>query len=333
MSGNLHLNDVQAAYQRIRSHIHRTPVLTCSAINRLVGAEIFFKCENMQKTGAFKIRGASNAILGLSEAEAAGGVITHSSGNHAAAVSLAARLRGIPAHIVMPETAPRVKVAAVKSYGGKITFCRPYPKDREETAEEIIRETGATLIHSYNDERIIAGQGTAALELLDQVPGLEVVMTPLGGGGLTSGTSIAVKGTDPHIRMIACEPELVDDAYQSKKQGRIVTMEQPRSLADGLLMPLREKTFPYIRDLVDEIALAPEEAIVQAMQLIYERMKIIIEPSSAVVPAVLLSGRVDIQGKKTGIILSGGNVDMKPFFQYLEKIAKDNVTGRIAGEE
>ena len=272
---------------------------------------------SFQKVGAFKFRGACNAIFSLSEEEASHGVVTHSSGNFAAALALAARIRGIPAFIVMPRTAPQVKIDAVKGYGGKITFCEPNLDAREKSASEIIDQTGAILIHSYNDYRIIAGQGTAALELIEEVGELDYLLVPLGGGGLISGSAITSKALLPKSRVIGCEPKNADDAFRSKKAGHIIPSVNPDTIADGLLTSLGDKTFPVIRDLVDEIVLATEEEIVQGMQTIFERMKIVVEPSSAVPMAVLQSGKLDVKKKKVGVILSGGNVDMNRFFKGL----------------
>ena len=323
MSRQPDIQDVRAAHERIRPYIHRTPVLTSTAIDGIVGARLFFKCENFQKAGAFKFRGACNAIFFLSEAEARRGVVTHSSGNHAAALSLAAQKRGIPAHIVMPRNAPGVKVAAVKAYGGAITFCEPTLASRECTAARVLEETGATLVHPYNDDRIIAGQATAALELLEEVGDLDVILAPVGGGGLLSGTAVAAKAMKPGIRVVGCEPTNADDAYRSKKAGRIVPSVNPNTIADGLRTSLGDRTFPIIRDRVDEIVLAEEETIVAAMRTILERMKIVVEPSAAVPLAVLLSRILNVQDKNVGIILSGGNVDFSRFFKGMVGSRKD----------
>jgi threonine dehydratase len=304
------LADIRAAHARIKPFIQRTPVLTSTALDALTGAKLFFKCENFQKAGAFKMRGAANAVLSLSDDEARHGVVTHSSGNHAAALSLAAKQRGIPAYIVMPRTAPAVKKAAVEGYGGIITMCEPNQAAREATAAKVMSETGASLVHPYNDDRIIAGQGTAALELLEDVPDLDAVLTPVGGGGLLSGTAIVVKSLRPNAHVIGCEPALADDAAQSMKEGRIVPARPPASIADGLLTALGEKTFPIVRDLVASIALAEEAEIIAALRLVMERMKIVIEPSSAVPLAALLNRPLNLQGKRVGIIFSGGNVDV-----------------------
>ena len=304
------LTDIRAAADRIRRHIHRTPVLSCAGIDRIVGARLFFKCENFQKVGAFKIRGATNAVLSLDERTAAAGVATHSSGNHAAALALAARLRGVPAYVVMPDTAPQVKKDAVAGYGAQITFCAPTLEDREAGLAQIVAETGATFIPPYNDERIIAGQATAALELLTDIPDLDLILTPVGGGGLVSGTALTVRGLSSRSRVIAAEPKGADDAYRSFRAGRIIPSVNPQTIADGLLTSLGDKTFAIIRDCVDDIVTVEEADIIRAMRLIWERMKIIVEPSAAVPLGALLGRSVDVQGKRVAIILSGGNVDL-----------------------
>ncbi len=304
------IDEIRQASARIAPYIHRTPVLTCRTIDAMVGAELFFKCDNLQKCGAFKIRGATNAVFSLSDNDAARGVVTHSSGNHAAALSLAGQWRGIAVHVVMPTNSPKVKQAAVRSYGGNITFCEPTIEARQSTAEQIIAQTGATMIHPYDDERIIAGQGTAALELLEDYPDLDVILLPVGGGGLLSGTLIAAKAVRPGIRVIAVEPARVDDAYRSWKSGRIESNERLDTIADGLRTNLGEKTFPIIRQLVDDIVRVEEHEIASALRLVLGRMKIVIEPSSAVPLAALLSGRLDLAGQRVGIHLGGGNVDL-----------------------
>jgi threonine dehydratase len=305
------LVDVQNAAERIKSYAHRTPVLTSSNINRMVDAQVFFKCENFQKVGAFKFRGACNAVLSLAEPDAARGVATHSSGNHAAAVALAARQHGIAAFIVMPRTAPEVKRAAVAGYGAEVVLCDPTLAARDATLNEVVARTGAAIIHSYNDPRVIAGQGTAALELLEEVPELDVVMAPVGGGGLLSGTAIAVSESYPNIRIIAAEPEEADDAFRSLEAGRIIPSMDPTTIADGLLTSLGDLTFAIIQDRVEQIVTVSEEAIIEAMRHIWERMKIIIEPSAAVVPGALLEKKIDLTGQRIGVILSGGNVDLE----------------------
>ncbi len=309
------LQDIRSAYRRIGPYVLKTPVLTCTSLDQMAGAKLFFKCENFQRAGAFKFRGACNAIFSLSDDEAWRGIATHSSGNFAAALSLAARKRGIAARIVMPSNASPVKVDAVKGYGGIITFCEPTLTSRKSTAEQVIKETGATFIHPYNDYRIIAGQGTAALELMEEISNLDFLLAPLGGGGLLSGTAITALALSPKIKVIGCEPKNADDAYRSMKAGRIIPSENPNTIADGLKTSLGDKTFPIIRDLVDEILLATEEEIIAAMRHIFERMKIVVEPSAAVPLAVLLSHQLDLAGKKVGVILSGGNMDFSRFFE------------------
>ena len=311
------LNDIREAHQRILPFIHQTPVLTCTALNEIVDARLFFKCENFQKVGAFKFRGACNAIFSLSDDEASRGVVTHSSGNHAAALALAARKRGITARIVMPSNAPKVKIDAVKNYGGIITFCEPTLASRESTATKVIAETGATMIHPFNNYTIIAGQGTAALELMEEVNDLDYILAPVGGGGLLSGTAIAAKALNPKIKVIGCEPQNADDAFRSVKAGKIIPPEDPNTIADGLKTSLGDKTFPIIRELVDEIVLVTEDQIITAMRYIFERMKIIVEPSSAVPFGALISNHLNISNKKVGIIISGGNVDFTKFFESI----------------
>ncbi len=304
------LDNVKEAAQRIAALAHRTPVLTCSTLDRLAGAELFFKCENFQKVGAFKFRGALNAVLSLSPEEAQRGVVTASSGNHAAALALAARMRGIKSTVVMPENAPAIKKEAVAGYGAEIIFCDPDPRAREERLNQAVKESGAVLIHAYNDPRIIAGQGTACLELLDQIPDLEAVAAPVGGGGLLSGTAVAAKGTDPGLMVLAGEPAGADDAYRSLEENRIVPSTDPRTMADGLLTSLGTLTFPIIREKVERIVRVDEDDIVRAMRLIWERMKIVVEPSAAVGLAAVLKARESLTGKRIGVILSGGNLDL-----------------------
>ena len=304
------LTDIQQAAERIQPYAHRTPVLTNASLNQRVGAQVYLKCENFQKVGAFKFRGACNTVYSLSDEEAARGVCTHSSGNHAQALALAARMRGIPAYIVMPNNAPSVKKNAVAAYGGQITFCEPTLEARESTLERIRLETGANVVHPYNDERVIAGQGTAALELLSDVPDLDVIIAPVGGGGLLSGTAIAAKGIKPGIRVIAGEPEMADDAYRSLQAGQLLPSVNPKTIADGLLTSLGSITFPIVRERVEQIVTVSEAGIVAAMKFVWERVKIVIEPSSAVAVGVLWEKKIDLSGLKVGIILSGGNVDL-----------------------
>ncbi|MGE5464075.1 MAG: pyridoxal-phosphate dependent enzyme [Syntrophothermus sp.] len=305
------LIDIQQAARRIKPYIHRTPVLTNESLNRQVGARVFLKCENMQKVGAFKFRGASNAVFSLRDEEAIHGVCTHSSGNHAQALALAAHMRDIPSYIVMPNNAPSVKKNAVAGYGGQITFCEPTLEARESTLERIRLETGANVVHPYNDERVITGQGTAALELLEDVPDLDVILAPVGGGGLLSGTAIAATETKRGIRVIAGEPEMADDAYRSIKAGEILPSIHPKTIADGLLTSLGSLTFPVIRERVEQIVPVSEQGIIDSMKFVWERVKIVIEPSAAVPIGVLWERKIDLSGLKIGVILSGGNVDLE----------------------
>ena len=304
------LPHIQQAAQRIQPYAHRTPVLTNESLNQRVGAQVYLKCENLQKVGAFKFRGACNAVYSLSDEEAIRGVCTHSSGNHAQALALAARMREIPAYIVMPDNAPQVKKDAVAGYGGQISFCAPTLEAREATLRRVYEQTGANVVHPYNDERVIAGQGTATLELLDSVPELDVIIAPVGGGGLLSGTSIAAKGIKPGIRVIAGEPEMADDAYRSMKEGAIIPSQNPRTIADGLLTSLGTLTFPIIRQNVEQIVTVSEQGIIEAMKFLWERSKIIIEPSATVAVGVLWEKKIALTGLKVGVILSGGNVDL-----------------------
>lgn len=305
------LHDIEQAAERIGPYVHRTPVLTCSALDEMCGARLFFKCENLQKTGSFKIRGAGNAVMVLPMEQAARGVATHSSGNYAAALALAARWRGVNAYVVMPENAPAVKKAAVAGYGAQITYCAPTLEAREEELPRVIERTGATFLHPFNDQRVIAGQGTAAMELCDEVPDLDVVMAPVGGGGLLSGTAVATCAVSPETRVVAVEPEGADDAFRSLQAGRIIPSVNPDTIADGLLTSLGDQTFPIISRLVREIVLVSEEEILRAMRLVWERMKIVIEPSAAVPLGALLRRPARFRDQRIGIILSGGNVDLE----------------------
>ena len=304
-------SDIEDAYVRIEPYIHITPVLTCSAINQITGAKIFFKCENFQKVGAFKFRGACNSVFGLSDAEAAKGVATHSSGNHAAALALAAKMHGIHAYIVMPKNSPQIKKNAVGSYGGIITFCEPNLPAREKTLEKILLESGAVMVHPYNQKEVIAGQGTCALEFMEQQSNLDCIITPVGGGGLLSGTSITARYLNPEIEIIGAEPKGADDAYQSFENKQLIPVGKTNTIADGLLTSLGKLTFEIISENVDAIMTAPDSSIVQAMRLIWERMKIIVEPSSAVALAIILDNKNHFKNKKVGVILSGGNVDLE----------------------
>lgn len=301
---------IREAAARINPYVHHTPVYTSTTLNSICQAELFFKAENMQKVGAFKARGAVNAVFSLNEKEARQGVATHSSGNHAAALAYAARCRGIKAYVVMPDSAPAVKKTAVAGYGAEITYCTPTQQAREETLNQLVRRTGAIFIHPYDNIDVIAGQGTSAFELLSQVPGLDTVIAPVGGGGLLSGTSLAVSGLKPDLTVIGAEPLEADDAFRSLQAGKIIPVEKPDTIADGLRTSLGELTFPIIKKHVAAIMTATEPAIIEAMRMIWERMKIIVEPSAAVTLAVLLSRRDEIKGFRMGLILSGGNADL-----------------------
>jgi threonine dehydratase len=303
------LESVRAAHNRIRQSVHRTPVLTSSRLNELCGASLFFKCENFQKTGSFKARGAVNAVMSLSNEEAARGVATHSSGNHAAALAWAAGRRGVPAYVVMPRTASRIKIASVERYGGRITFCEPTHKAREEAAEQVIRETGAAMVHPYNDTHIIGGQGTAALEFLEDTPGLDLLICPVGGGGLLAGSSIVAKSQNPGVKVFAGEPEGAADASLSFKSGKRMPVDKPASIADGLLALVGDLTFPIIERHVDDIVTVSDTEIAAAMRQLMEVLKIAVEPSASVSYAVTKDPRIRSSGQRVGIILSGGNVD------------------------
>ena len=304
------LKDIRSAHERIKPYIHKTPVLSSTLLNNIFEADLVFKCENFQKIGAFKFRGASNAILSLSDEQVSKGVVTHSSGNHAAALSLAASMRKAKAYIVMPSNSPEAKKRAVAGYGAEITLCEPNLKDREETANMIIAEKGATFVHSYDNYYVICGQGTSALELITDYPNLDIIIAPVGGGGLLSGTATSIKGMNPGMKVIAAEPLGADDAYRSFKSGVYIPEHSPVTIADGLLTTLSERTFSIIQDKVDDIYTATEESIISCMKLIWERMNIIIEPSSAVTLAIIKENPDVFRGKKVGLILSGGNVDL-----------------------
>ncbi len=308
----LDLDSIRAAHERIRPYIHRTPVLTSERLNEAspATAGLFFKCENFQKIGAFKARGATNAVFALDDVTARRGVATHSSGNHGAAVARAAKLRGVPAHIVMPSNSAKVKLRAVESYGAQIVFCEPTEAAREAACAEVIKNTRATLIHSFENEDVMAGQGTAAVELLEDVSDLDLVMCPVGGGGLLSGTAVAAKSMRPSIKVIAVEPANVDDAAQSFRAGRLIRTEKKFTIADGLRTNVGAPNFAIIQRYVDDIVTVSEEAIVSAMRIILETMKIVIEPSAAVPYAAILERVIDVGGKRVGIILTGGNVDL-----------------------
>lgn len=310
MSAGPDLAAIRAAHERIAPHIHRTPVMTCASLDAMAGAKLFFKCENLQKTGSFKIRGATNAVFSLSEQEARRGVVAPSSGNHAAALALAAQRRGVPAWIIMPNNSPLTKRKAVEGYGGKITLCEPNIASREAATSELMEKTGAVLVHPYNNAQVICGQGTAALELLEQVPELDAVVTPVSGGGLLSGTAIAAKSLRPQIRVLGAEPKNADDACRSLKSGRIESNASADTIADGLRAQLCELTFSILRERVDEIVTVTEDEIVEAMRYLWERMKLVVEPSGAVAAAPALLRKMPLEGKRVGILLSGGNLDL-----------------------
>ncbi|MHA7775355.1 beta-hydroxyaspartate dehydratase BhcB [Roseibium sp. M-1] len=304
------LEDMLVAHERIKPYIHCTPVLTSSFINELSGAELFFKCENFQKAGAFKVRGASNAVFGLDAETAKAGVATHSSGNHALSLSYAAGRRGIPCHVVMPKTAPQAKKDAVRGYGGIITECEPSTSSREAVFAEVEARTGAEFVHPYNDPRVIAGQGTCSKELLEQVAGLDAVIAPIGGGGMVSGTCLTLSNLAPDVKIYAAEPEQADDAARSFKAGHIIADDAPNTVADGLKVPLKELTWHFVSNHVTDILTASEQDIVDAMRLIWARLKIVMEPSSAVPLATILKNRDVFAGKRVGVIITGGNVDL-----------------------
>jgi threonine dehydratase len=306
----LDLVAIRTAYARIRPHILRTPVLTNARLDAACGGKLFFKCENLQKVGAFKTRGATNAVFSLTDAEAAQGVATHSSGNHAAALARAAKLRGIRAHIVMPSNSSKVKVRAVEGYGGKITFCEPTQAAREATCARVLAETGATLIHPFEDERVMAGQGTAALELLEDYADLDLILCPVGGGGLLAGTAVAAKALRPQIKIIAAEPAEAGDAAQSFLAGRLLPFAKTQTIADGLRTNIGAPNFAIAQREVSDVVTVSEAAIVAGMRMIWDAVKIVIEPSAAVPYAAILERRVDVTGLRVGIILTGGNVDL-----------------------
>lgn len=301
--------EIIEAYYRIKNHVHRTPILTSSLLNSMFGCNLFFKCENFQKAGAFKFRGATNAVLSLNDDEIRNGVATHSSGNHAAALSLAAKLKNVPAFIVMPRTAPDIKKNAVKGYEAKIIFCEPNLKSREETLNSVIKETGAVFIHSYDNYTIIAGQSTCAKEIFEEVNNLDFIITPVGGGGLLSGTCLATKYFSPKTKIIGAEPKGADDAYRSIRDGIIYPSINPKTICDGLLTQLSERTFQIIRKNVHKILTAEEDSIIFCMKLIWERMKVVVEPSSAVALAVIWENKEEFYNKNIAVILTGGNVD------------------------
>ncbi|MGR3292262.1 MAG: beta-hydroxyaspartate dehydratase BhcB [Paracoccaceae bacterium] len=304
------LDDMLAAHERIKPYIHRTPVLTSTYLNDLTGAELFFKCENFQKAGAFKVRGACNAVFGLTDDMLEKGVATHSSGNHALSLSYAAGRRGIPCTVVMPRTAPQAKKDAVIGYGGEIVECEPSTSSRETKFAEVVKETGAEFVHPYNDPRVIAGQGTCSRELIEQVPDLDAVIAPIGGGGMISGTCLTLSNLSPDTKIYAAEPEMADDAARSFRAGHIIADDAPVTVADGLKVPLKELTWHFVSNHVTDILTATEQDIIDAMKLIWKRMKLVMEPSSAVPLATILKNKETFAGKRVGVIITGGNVDL-----------------------
>jgi threonine dehydratase len=304
------LADIQAAALRIAAHVHRTPLVHSQLLNRLCGSELFFKCENLQKVGAFKARGASNAVFAMTEEQVRAGVATHSSGNHAAALARAASLRGVPAHIVMPRNAPQVKKEATVAYGGRIIECEANLAARESTLEEVVAGTGAAVVHPYDNADVIAGQGTVGLELIEQLENMDVVVVPVGGGGLLAGVAIAIKSLCPGIEVVAAEPAGADDAFRSFGLGQLVPQTNPQTIADGLLTSLGERNFPIIQAFVDTIVTVEEENIVRAMQLQWSRLKSVVEPSGAVSFAAVLEHPERFRGRRVGVVISGGNLDL-----------------------
>ena len=302
--------DIQSAHQRISNFIHNTPILTCKNINLAADANLFFKCDNFQKTGSFKIRGATNTILQLSKEQLTNGVITTSSGNHGAAVASAAKKLGANVKVVMPDNTPKVKVDNVQRFGGEIIFCDPNIKSRENTLNKIVKEDGSTIVHPYNDEKIIAGQGTAAKELLEKIPDLDIIIAPVSGGGLLAGTLLAAKAINSNIKVYGAEPKNADDTYQSIKRKKIVPNKTTDTIADGLRAQVGTITFPIIQKHVDGIILVSEEMIVQSMRMVWQRLKIIIEPSCSIVLAAILTNKKQFYNKRIGLILTGGNVDL-----------------------
>lgn len=304
------LDDIRGAAVRIAPHAQVTPVLRSRSLDALAGCELYFKAEHLQRVGAFKFRGAANAVFGLEPDEAARGVVTQSSGNHGAAIALACRLRGIPAHVVVPHAAPRIKLAAIRDFGARIVPCEVAQADRDRVSAEVLAETGGALVHPYNDARVIAGQGTATLELLHQAPGLDAVIAPVSGGGLLSGTALAAKGLRPGIEVCGAEPEQAADAFESLRQGRRITDMRPDTICDGLRAHLGTLTFEILSRHCDAVLLASEAQIVAAMRLLWERLKQVVEPSGAVALAAILREPDRFRGRRVGVILSGGNVDL-----------------------
>lgn len=303
-------DDVLEAHERIKPHIHKTPVLTSEFMNKLTGAELFFKCENFQKAGAFKVRGASNAVFGLKDEQVKKGVATHSSGNHGLSLSYAAGRRGIPVTVVIPRTAPEAKKEAMRGYGATVVECEPSTSSREAVFAEVVAESGADFVHPYNDPRVIAGQATCSLELHEQVGELDAVIAPIGGGGMVSGTCLTLSNISPKTEIYAAEPEQADDAYRSFKAGHIIADDAPVTIADGLKVPLKEHTWHFVSNHVTDILLASEQEIIDAMYIMWQRMKIVMEPSSAVPLATIIKNKNVFKGKRVGVIITGGNVDL-----------------------
>ncbi|MCG7519340.1 beta-hydroxyaspartate dehydratase BhcB [Ruegeria sp. Ofav3-42] len=309
-AADLTIEDMRIAHQRIKPHIRRTPVMVSDYLNDLTGAQLFFKCENFQEAGAFKVRGASNAVFGLGDDIAEKGVCTHSSGNHALSLSYAAGRRGIPCNVVMPRTAPQAKKDAVRRYGGTITECEPSTSSREATFSDVQARTGGEFVHPYNDPRVIAGQATCSAELLEQTDGLDAVIAPIGGGGMVSGTCLTVSNLSPSTAIYAAEPEQADDAYRSFKAGHIIADDAPKTIADGLLVPLKENTWHFVSNNVTDIFTASDDEIIQAMKLTWKYLRVVMEPSSAVPLATILKNPDVFRGKRIGVIVTGGNVDL-----------------------
>ncbi|WP_425072808.1 beta-hydroxyaspartate dehydratase BhcB [Sagittula sp. S175] len=310
LAETLTIDDVRAAYDRIKGHVRETPVMRSDYLDQLTGAQLFFKCENLQEAGAFKVRGASNAVFGLSEEKAAKGVCTHSSGNHALSLSWAAGRRGIPCNVVMPRTAPQAKKDAVRRYGSTITECEPSTSSREAVFAEVQAATGGEFVHPYNDPRVICGQATCSWELLKQVEGLNAVVAPIGGGGMVSGTCLTLSNLAPNVEIYAAEPEMADDAARSFRAGHIIADDAPETVADGLKVPLKENTWHFVKTFVTDVPTASEEEIVNAMKVTWKHLRVVMEPSSAVPLAVILKNRERFAGKRVGVIVTGGNVDL-----------------------
>ncbi|SMX50161.1 beta-hydroxyaspartate dehydratase BhcB [Maliponia aquimaris] len=306
----LTIDDMRAAHARIKPHINRTPILQSQYLNELTGAQLFFKCENFQEAGAFKVRGACNAVFGLTDEAAQRGVCTHSSGNHALSLSYAAGRRGIPCNVVMPRTAPQAKKDAVRRYGGIITECEPSTTSREAVFAEVQARTGGEFVHPYNDPRVICGQATCSAEMLEQTDGLDIVVAPIGGGGMISGTCLTLSNLSPETKIIAAEPEQADDAYRSFKAGRIIADDAPETIADGLKVPLKENTWYFVRNYVNDIQTASEQEIIDAMKITWKHLRIVMEPSCAVPLAVILKNPETYRGKRVGVVVTGGNVDL-----------------------